>query len=224
MNIDRLLLLALVAGALLPSTARAVEVGECALVGKRAGMYTNDACTKEGHGGFAWRALSAETGYYRDGHPEVIDEPQSFDGEGVDLRCRRNDTWGHVTGPDTSSQYQEDDFCKLDGRECANVEPQPEEGTYVEDGELVREQFELRASFECGGEPATLEGPYEGTVVIRKGRPDFNEQFQVYDLKVGSSYGAQALTLTIGLQSFAVTLTGEQEDNFVHSRRVVFRP
>lgn len=229
----RLTIATLVALAMSPATANAVEVGECSVVAKHAGAYTNNACTRSGGGTHEWRELIGAGAAYTDGHPQILrDEPQLFSGLGVKLACKGNVTVGEVTSFTTNTQLMHDYICELlepERAECFNVstprqiETAPESGTFVENAEgNVFDQLTLAASFTCGGIPASIEGTYEGVVSYRREKPTLNTMIHKYDLKAGGpGDGTQTLTLTVGLRSWWVVMSGEQEDRYGTSRLVV---
>ncbi len=229
----RLVTATVVALGIAPATAKAVEIGECSVVERHSGAYANNACTKSASGTHEWRELEGASAAYTDGHPQVLrDEPQLFSGPGVKLACKGNVTVGEVTSFTTNTQLMHDYLCELlepERAACFNVdspsqiETAPESGMFVEGEEgSVFDQLTLAASFTCGSMPASIEGVYEGLVGYRREKPTLNTMIHKYDLKTGEAGdGAQTLTLTVGLRSWPVVMSGEQEDRYGTSRLVV---
>jgi hypothetical protein len=222
--------LLLAAGAAAP--AQAVEVGECFV--QSPGAYSNNACTAAvATGTYEWRQLAPPNNHYEDGHPEILlDEKQVVTGEGVKLECRGSVVSGDYTGFTTNVQTNHDYKCKLLApfvASCANVGAEQidtgtENGVWLEGAQGPRNRLTMAATFTCGGEEASLTGEYEGTPLTLDTdapKPVLNKMIQKYYLWTGPGYGEQALTLTVGLQSWPVTLTGQQEDKFGSKHKVI---
>jgi hypothetical protein len=216
-----IILLVTLAFCALASPAVAAEVGECAP--QKPGPYADKACRiASGTGTRVWRELAPPSSSYTDGHPEILgDEPQTFVGEGVSLKCKGNVVVGEVTSFTTNAQYMHEYKCELLApfrAKCGNVgedqiDTLPEAGVFEDGPEgTVINRLGLEATFTCGGLPASIAGGYVGTVLARKGVPIINKQVHKYTLFTGGIYGEQTLTLTVGLISQPVTMTGEQED------------
>jgi hypothetical protein len=217
---------ALLMGAIAAAPAGAAEVGECAP--QKPGGYSDTACRVRatGAGRREWRELGAAVRTYTDEHPEVLgDEKQVFLGEGVKLECKGNVTVGEVTSFTTNVQFAHEYKCELlvpFRAKCGNVatgqiDTMPEEGVFFDGPEgTVLNRLTMSASFECGGMSASLSGEYTGKLGLRfiKDEPIVNKVTNHYELLVRRDLGAQALSLTVGLRSWPVSLTGEQEDRF----------
>jgi len=214
-------------------SALAPEVGECAP--QKPGAYSDSACrVPASPGNHVWRELQPPLNAYTDGHPEVLgDEPQTFAGEGVTLRCKGQVVVGEVTSFTTNTQFAHDYKCELLApfrAKCGNVgveqiDTMPEAGVFSDGpNNTVVDTLSVSASFTCGGLPASIEGTYTGTLANRGSalaEPIVNKRIHKYDLVTGATWGAQALTLTVGLQTWPVTMSGEQEDRMGSAYLVV---
>jgi hypothetical protein len=225
--------------ALAPS-ARAAEVGEC--VPQKPGAFSDKACRAgSGAGNHEWRELTGAGASYTDGHPEVLyDEKQVWTGEGVTLECKGQVVVGQSTGFTMGTQLAQDNKCELLApfrAQCGNTSANgienniytTESGVFVDGPEgTVRDRLTIMsASFMCGGLEASLSGEYEGQVGYRFAEPTrsvLDKQIHKYDLLVAPGFGEQAITLTVGLRSWPVSLTGEQEDKYGTAYLVVQTP
>jgi hypothetical protein len=105
---------------------------------------------------------------------------------------------------------------------CGNVaedeiDTMPEEGVFFDGPEATAlNRLTLSATFTCGTLPSSLAGEYTGKVstLLAIKEPAVNQQIHKYHLPVAPTYGEQTLTLTIGLMSWPVVMTGDQEDKF----------